>query len=462
MAITATHIETDISDANASSYLTSSKTPTANRLQIIDVVLSDTNPVLAPSLSGCGLTWISMGGVEYDTAGTRRGVYRFRALGASPTTGQLTITATEAMSGCGWSWAEYDGIDTSGTNGSGAIVQTVTNSGSGTTLSATLAAFGASANGVSAGLSTDADSVFTAGSGFAILGQDVSASASPVCSIAQEWRTDNDTSVDATIGATALWGIIASELKAAAVVGGTGFPTAAVYFALGANWNSASPTWTLIPSGLVEAVSVTTSGRQFDLEQFVGGSGTLTLNNKDGRFSPTYTSSPYYPNLHFGTPVKIEATQGGTTYIIWRGYLDELPITFPNPPSTSMAEWLLIDAFGMFETKRAEYPWYAQVRVARPSVWLRFEEKSGTVAIDSSGNGNHGTYLNSPTLNVAGIISNAVTFNGTSQELDLPLSAAISGSGDFAVELIGNIGTLTVDQPIWSQRDPSTGYQLSI
>jgi hypothetical protein len=462
VAITATHIESDISDANASSYLTGTRTPTANCLQVIDVELSDSNPILAPAVTGCGLTWVHVDGVEYDTAGTRHAVHRFRALGASPTTGQLTITPTEALLGCGWSWAEYDGIDTSGTNGSGAIVQTVVNNGTGTTLSATLAAFGDAANGVSAGLSTDGDSVFTAGTGYAILGQDVSASASPTASIGQEWRADNDTTPDATIGSSAQWGIIASELKAAPVVPSGGFPDVAFFLALGDDPLEASPTWTEIPANFVERITFTSSGRSLDLEDFVGGSGSVVLRNHDGRFTPGNDASPYSPNIRLRMPFKVEATRDSDTLTI-RGYVNATPVKIRDN-NAALCEWPLVDAFTLLDAADGEYPWRMVIRHDGPQLWVNYDELSGTTVLDDSGNGYHGTYVGGPTMQVEFGTGTAVTFDGITQSADFPASASITGTGDFWIEFYGDVSVTGTDQVIYSQWDYaiSQGIRLFI
>lgn len=66
---------------------------------------------------------------------------------------------------------------------------------------------------------------------------------------------------------------------------------------------------------------------------------------------------------------------------------------------------------------------YAQTSSRTPNVWgyYRFDESSGTVANDLSGNANAGTYQNAPTLGVAGALAGdsdtAITLNGTSQRV---------------------------------------------
>ena len=59
----------------------------------------------------------------------------------------LTITSSITLSNCQWIVSQWSGVETSGTNGSGAIAQTGTNAADTvTTLATSLAAFGSAAN----------------------------------------------------------------------------------------------------------------------------------------------------------------------------------------------------------------------------------------------------------------------------------------------------------------------------
>ena len=213
MAITEANLTSAADTTDATSWTTASITPTTNRLVLAAICNSRATSPTLPTLSGCGLTWVQVATVAY-VSDTRR-LTLFRALGASPTSGALTIDfAGVTQSAAGWVISEYDGIDTSGTDGSAAIVQSVTdNSGAGvgTTASATLAAFGAAENATFGMFNVNNASGFTAGSGFAE-GGDVNVSG--LGSLMAEWRNDNDTSVDATM-TSGNWGAIAAEIKAA-------------------------------------------------------------------------------------------------------------------------------------------------------------------------------------------------------------------------------------------------------
>lgn len=130
MAISAANLTNNGSDTDATSYATASVSPTANLLELLAVHNGDAaTPPPTPTVTGCNLTWVQVATVLFgDDLAVHRRLTLFRAMGASPTTGALTIDfagATEA--GCAWSLDEFTNADTSGTNGSGAIVQSPTN-----------------------------------------------------------------------------------------------------------------------------------------------------------------------------------------------------------------------------------------------------------------------------------------------------------------------------------------------
>lgn len=65
-----------------------------------------------------------------------------------------------------------------------------------------------------------------------------------------------------------------------------------------------------------------------------------------------------------------------------------------------------------------------------PLLYARFGESSGAVANDASGNDNHGAYVGSPTLSVAGATldgDTAVELSGTGQYVTFPYDAALDG-----------------------------------
>jgi hypothetical protein len=169
------------------------------------------------SVTGCGLTWEKVDErVGFIGGSTPRTLTLWRSMGASPSTGALTINFTNAMTACSWVISHHDGVDTSGTNGSGAIVQSVDNGATSATPSVTLAAFGSANNATYGCLGLGASGInIAAGTGFTEIGE--ANSTAPVNDCQAEFRADNDTSVDwGNLGSSVAWGAIAIEIKAAA------------------------------------------------------------------------------------------------------------------------------------------------------------------------------------------------------------------------------------------------------
>ncbi len=217
----------DVTDAN--SYTTASITPSSNNLVlawVVNYMGGQEGPT--PTLSGNGLTWVLVDARRGSTINYKLSL--FRAMGASPSLGAVTIDFggnTQAMSA--WSIMEFDNIDTSGTNGSGAIVQSVDAVTSGaTSLTVTLASFSDVLNATAGGFLRA--TIFplegiTQGSGFTEVFDTSGTSGLSPTDIQTEWRDDNDTSVDITGWSTSKLAIgIAVEIKnATQTVTGTGW-----------------------------------------------------------------------------------------------------------------------------------------------------------------------------------------------------------------------------------------------
>ncbi len=216
-AVTKTDLTSGASHIVASSATTASITPGANRLVLAKIASNRGASIpVAPTLSGNGLTWVQIATEVVGINQTTRRITLFRAMGASPSSGAVTIDfAGEVQDDCNWSIAEFDSVDTSGTNGSGAIVQLVTSPADNqSSLTVTLAAFG-SANNATFGafsVNTGGDTL-TVGTGFTAI-HDMDDMWGGLHS-KTEWRADNDTTVDMSSSVTPRWAGIAVEIKAA-------------------------------------------------------------------------------------------------------------------------------------------------------------------------------------------------------------------------------------------------------
>lgn len=104
---------------------TASVDPQDNVFLVIYLVASRAATTFSfTSVSGLGLTWAKVPAADVGTpSGPYRKVSAFRTYGASPTTGAVTINTSDNYDTLVWGLIECTGADSSGTSGSGAVVQ---------------------------------------------------------------------------------------------------------------------------------------------------------------------------------------------------------------------------------------------------------------------------------------------------------------------------------------------------
>lgn len=90
-------------------------------------------------------------------------------------------------------------------------------------------------------------------------------------------------------------------------------PTVKTEISFVSAWDAASPTWVDV-STYVRAIDIN-RGRAEDLNPFDNGTARVELNNRDGRFNPSNTASPYYPNVKPRKQIRITATYTTPTRI---------------------------------------------------------------------------------------------------------------------------------------------------
>lgn len=208
----------DHNSADATSYSTASHTITANKLILLTLTTASAANGNAPtSISGHGATWVL---VASRTEGSFTSEFLYRTMVGSDSTGTITITYADTQTQQTWSVVEWANVDTSGSQGSGAIVQSAT-AGQATstdTLTVTLAAFASSDNRPFAAFGTNLNSgTATPETGWTEL-LEISGAESSATAM---WRDDTaDTSATVTWSATDPRHTgIAVEIKAAAVSG---------------------------------------------------------------------------------------------------------------------------------------------------------------------------------------------------------------------------------------------------
>ncbi len=201
---------------NQKIYTTASIAPAPNTLVTVAVLGHRTYGAVSPTLTGGGMSsWTQVTSVDFDTFGLPlRRLTIFRAMSASPGSGPLTITFSGNVSNTQWIVSQWDGVETSGVNGAGAIVQTGSAAADAVNdLTTTLAAFG-SANNVAYGVfgvNSNALAI-TPGAGFTAIAEQPSGENTPGDLFA-EWAVNLN-------AITATWtsknaGALGVEIKAA-------------------------------------------------------------------------------------------------------------------------------------------------------------------------------------------------------------------------------------------------------
>ena len=101
----------------------------------------------------------------------------------------------------------------------------------------------------------------------------------------------------------------------------------------------------------------TTRGRQNELGEFVSGSAEILLSNADNRFNPSNTSSPYYDSTNARTKIqplkrfRISATYSSSTYVLFEGFLTNIPVKFTAQGQDSIVTFSGSDAFKLFQSQ---------------------------------------------------------------------------------------------------------------
>ena len=223
-AIVVAQVSAVANTAASNTRITTAFTPVANTLYLMWTIQTiGTAPTTVPAVTCAnGLTMVQVNTVAFDTIATPLSrVTLFRAMkpaGPGLSNNTCTITWNQTTTGDGYSLVSFTGADTSGTDGSGAVAQSVTgatNNAGAAGLSIALAALqvdSASAGGFSNSVNTTttlgAGAGYTPGTGVTF--------ATPNTSLRAEWDATGVTTVNMTqTGAPSSIGGIAVEVRAA-------------------------------------------------------------------------------------------------------------------------------------------------------------------------------------------------------------------------------------------------------
>ncbi|HZI45234.1 MAG TPA: PKD domain-containing protein, partial [Ilumatobacter sp.] len=214
-AIAPTLLTSGNNAVNQKIYTTASISPAPNALILLAVMghrSSGANP--SPIVTGGGMTaWEEVATVTFDPLGVPlKRVTLYRAMSASPGSGPITITFANAVSNAQWIVSQWEGVDVSGTNGGGAIVQSGTARADAVSgMSVTLAPFESASNAAYGVFGVRSSVVaVTPGSGFTEIAETASAE-SPPSALQAQWG--NNASVVAATWASMSGAALAVEIR---------------------------------------------------------------------------------------------------------------------------------------------------------------------------------------------------------------------------------------------------------
>jgi len=98
-------------------------------------------------------------------------------------------------------------------------------------------------------------------------------------------------------------------------------------------------------------------GRANELGEFVAGNMQFSVSNADNRFNPSNTSSPYYDSSAGKSKiqplkrVRISAVYDSSTYRLFTGFLDTVPVKYIAHGADSIVTFTAVDAFRLFQNQ---------------------------------------------------------------------------------------------------------------
>lgn len=213
MAITVSH-KTDGTDSDTSASSTTASVAFLNNRLYTVCVACYLDVVDVTSITGGGITWVRIVGLPSgDSSGDTLFMYR-GLVTSGATTGTLTINYSSGPGNAMWSVDEWLGMDTTGTNGSGAIVQSNSQTGFGTIAGVGLSAFGDATNVALGCFCKPNNAAFTPDSsngGYAELVDRTDGASENRLQV--EWNTGSDTSITASTVNSTDYCALAAEIK---------------------------------------------------------------------------------------------------------------------------------------------------------------------------------------------------------------------------------------------------------
>lgn len=138
----------------------------------------------------------------------------------------------------------------------------------------------------------------------------------------------------------------------------------------------------------------TKRGRRRSIDRVNAGTMIASFANEARTFDPEHAGTTVFP----GQRIRLTADYLGFNWPIWQGWVDRIIQSY-DPPRKSTAVFQCSDALAVLDRTRLVSTYEATMKPITKRVWYRFGEGEGaTYAIDRSGNGFHGPYGGTPTL----------------------------------------------------------------
>lgn len=111
-----------------------------------------------------------------------------------------------------------------------------------------------------------------------------------------------------------------------------GIGTHKVEIAFNAGFTTAagSRTWTDVTAYIEGNQQINISRGRTDRGAVPPAKVSLTLNNRDGRFTPEKTGGAYYPNVKLGRPIRVTSTYNAVAYVRYLGFVDSWTPGWPD------------------------------------------------------------------------------------------------------------------------------------
>lgn len=213
-----------------------------------------------------------------------------------------------------------------------------------------------------------------------------------------------------------------------------------------------TPVWTDI-SSYVRSGSIS-RGRQREVDRYKAGTCSLVIDNRDRRFDPNYSSSPYYPNVLPMKRLRLRVNYLGVEYALFSGFVDGWPQSYRNP-NDGYVEVTATDGFKVLAGTDVPSVWEQEVLADSPAHWWRLGETASLIADAVHAHSEYGTAYGSPT-STSGLVVNdddgALTFDGVNDRIELPSSSAI-GTTTYSIEALISTDSIPVSTvaPIYGQ-----------